>query len=167
MRPRRLNSRLRNPAYEMVPARKTRSNAGPSVGGLLRRFVREEDGTATLEFVIWVPTFAAILLLAADLALSLFTYSRMWDISRETARRVAVGEIAIDQAESIVNGLLPNYGTFEVSVAENDDKNVAVAIQGISVSPFVGTLDLLRSQNMVVVHAARMEGGVTNESTGS
>ncbi|WP_177208320.1 TadE/TadG family type IV pilus assembly protein [Tropicimonas isoalkanivorans] len=43
----------------------------------------------TIEFVLWLPLFALLLLLAADATLAFMRQSQMWQVSRETARVVS------------------------------------------------------------------------------
>ena len=129
-----------------------------------RRFFREEKGTASIEFAIWVPTVAAILLLVTDLALCLFAYMQMSDVARDTARRVSVGDMTLAEGKAHVDSRLPNYGVFQVSVTEVGTSDIAVAIEGNNISPFVGTLDLLSVGKMSVTHQTRMEGGVASSS---
>lgn len=131
----------------------------------LRRFHREDAGTASLEFVIWVPTVAAMLVLVADLALCLFAYTHMWKVARDTTRLVSVGEIAVDEGKSYIQAKLPNYGVYQVSVTEVGTSDISVSITGNSISPFIGTLDLLSVGTMGVTHTTRMEGGVAANNT--
>jgi Flp pilus assembly protein TadG len=53
------------------------------------RFMKADEGSVTIEFVLWLPLFALLLLLAADATLAFMRQSQMWQVSRETARVVS------------------------------------------------------------------------------
>jgi len=55
----------------------------------LSRFVREENGTSTIEFVFMVPLFVALVLLVTDASLLFLRHSTLMNISRDTARVVS------------------------------------------------------------------------------
>ncbi|WP_089232082.1 TadE/TadG family type IV pilus assembly protein [Tropicimonas sediminicola] len=56
---------------------------------MTRRFLKSERGSVTIEFVMWLPFFAFLLLFAADASLVFMRQSQMWQVSRETARVIA------------------------------------------------------------------------------
>jgi Flp pilus assembly protein TadG len=47
-----------------------------------KRFAKDEKGTATIAFVLWVQMFFLILFFTLDVTLSLVAHSRMWDVAR-------------------------------------------------------------------------------------
>lgn len=55
----------------------------------MRRFARATDGGVTVEFVLWLPVFLAVLMLATDASLLFLRQSNFWSAARETARIVA------------------------------------------------------------------------------
>ena len=55
-------------------------------------FLRREDGTVTLEFVIWIPVFLIILAFIADAATTFLIQSSMWNAAMDCARRMSVGQ---------------------------------------------------------------------------
>ncbi|NNU82083.1 hypothetical protein HMH01_16725 [Halovulum dunhuangense] len=69
-----------------------------------RRFVRDENGAAAIEFVIWLPAFMLILAFVLDVSLSMLAHSRMWDVARDTVRQISLRSLnaaeAVTYAES-------------------------------------------------------------------
>ena len=51
----------------------------------MKRFGRDESGTVTVEFVLWVPFIFAFVLIAADATLAFMRQSQMWQVPRERA----------------------------------------------------------------------------------
>ena len=69
-------------------------------------FGKRDDGSASIEFVLWMPTFMFLLMLAIDASLLFMNQSNYWSVSRDTARLVArhamTAEVAQDYAEAKV-----------------------------------------------------------------
>lgn len=57
------------------------------------RFVRDEDGTVAVEFVLWIPIIVALLATAIDAAALYITHTEMTNVARDTARRMVTGVI--------------------------------------------------------------------------
>ena len=87
-----------------------------SVATNLRRRLAREDGGATVEFVLWTPLYVALIGFVADVSLSITQTSMMWDVARDTSRRVAVGELEPEAAETYAKSQLPPAETTIVSV---------------------------------------------------
>jgi Flp pilus assembly protein TadG len=62
------------------------------------RFLRDEGGSATIEFVLWVPVFVVLLIATTDATILYLSHTEMWNVSRDIARRIAVGDITADEA---------------------------------------------------------------------
>lgn len=60
---------------------------------ILSRFAKKEDGNATVEFVLWLPLIAGIIVGALDLNMISLTQSNMWTVARDTVRRISTGEL--------------------------------------------------------------------------
>ena len=65
----------------------------------VRRFKKEEDGSASVEFVLWMPVFVAILMLTIDASLLFMNQSNYWSVSRDTARLVSRHALNEDEAK--------------------------------------------------------------------
>ena len=97
--------------------------------GTASRFLRDERGSATIEFVLWVPVFAAILIAAIDATVLYLHHTEMWNVARDVARRVAVGDITEAQAADYVEQELSLYAdSYSVSTSEPSDPDVTIAI---------------------------------------
>lgn len=68
----------------------------------IHAFIRDDRGTGTLEFVLWVPVVVFILLAVVDATVLYLHHTEMWNISRDVARRIAVGEITEAEAEETI-----------------------------------------------------------------
>lgn len=67
----------------------------------LATWLRDERGAQTVEFVLWVPIITALLLLVADAATLYITHNEMWNVARDTARRMSTGQLAsAEEAEA-------------------------------------------------------------------
>ena len=65
-----------------------------------RGFRDDEAGSATVEFVLWLPIFVAILGLMVDATLMLHMQARLWDIARSATRQVALAAMDETAAET-------------------------------------------------------------------
>jgi Flp pilus assembly protein TadG len=55
----------------------------------LRPFVRDE-GTVTVEFMLWIPLIFTIILFTVDVALIYLKQADMWNVARDISRRMSV-----------------------------------------------------------------------------
>ena len=109
---------------------------------------RDERGAAAIEFAFVIPVVVLILTGIIQLGALLFLQSNMGDVARDTARRLAVGEITVAEAPSYAGGQLVSWGgTFTVTTAMPDpaDPNdrditvqVSVPIADVSLVDIVG-----------------------------
>jgi Flp pilus assembly protein TadG len=75
--------------------------SGSVSGRAFRRFLRDESAAVTVEFVLWLPLFILILFLIVEVSLLFLTQSNMWNVARDTARRIATHEF--DQTEAVTH----------------------------------------------------------------
>ncbi|NOX41127.1 MAG: pilus assembly protein [Alphaproteobacteria bacterium] len=94
----------------------------------LRRFAKNDEGNATVEFVLWLPLIMGIIVGAFDLNIVLMTQSNMWTVARDTARRVAIGELDASTGQAYALSKL-NYMNFEYGVDITVGDNVVVDIK--------------------------------------
>ena len=73
-------------------------------------FLRDEYGGVTVEFVVWVVPFMAMLALIVDASILYLTHTEMWNVARDVARRLAIGDITIPQAYDYAEEELFLYG---------------------------------------------------------
>lgn len=131
--------------------------------GNLRSFLRCEAGAITLDFVIWVPVFCAILAFAADVSLTFYGYSRMWDVARDTGRRVATGQFDATEGQVYALQQLPLTSSFTVDIDDSstDDIVVTISTQGMGLvfgNAFWGAMDVFSETSLSATYTMRKEG---------
>lgn len=69
----------------------------------LKKFCRKEEGSTTIEFILWIPIFVIIVGLVIDLCFLFLAQSRLYDVTAEGVRRWAVLQIKTGtEAETFV-----------------------------------------------------------------
>lgn len=63
-----------------------------------KSFLAEEHGGVTVEFVLWLPVFAALIAGAVDISLAFMNQSNYWNVARDTARLVSRHALTSAQA---------------------------------------------------------------------
>ena len=59
-------------------------------------FLGDEKAAVTIEFVLWVPIFVGLFVFVTDASIIYLTHSEMWNVARDTTRRITTGEITND-----------------------------------------------------------------------
>ena len=94
------------------------------------QFLRDEHGSATIEFVLWVPVFVILLVATTDATILYLHHTEMWNVSRDVARRVAVGDLTESQAATVVQNELFLYSNaYTVATSNPTELNVQIMIQ--------------------------------------
>jgi len=94
------------------------------------QFLRDERGSATIEFVLWVPIFVVVLVAATDATVLYLHHTEMWNVSRDVARRVAVGDMNESDAVTVVQNEMFLYSrAYTVSTSNPADLDVQIMIQ--------------------------------------
>lgn len=104
--------------------------------GRLRRLLRSQAGTVTVEFVIWMPVFVAIIALTSDAAKLYLTQADMHNVARDTARRMATGELtSISAAQDYAAGqlLYPSL-TYSYNITKVTDTTTNVTDDTVEIS---------------------------------
>jgi Flp pilus assembly protein TadG len=103
---------------------------------LLKRFARSTRGVLTIEFVIWIPIFMVILAFTADACKLYLTQADMWDVARDTARRISTGQYCNNvDAESYARAQLLYPLTYRFSIVKgaSDVVEISTPVAGASV----------------------------------
>lgn len=79
----------------------------------LRSFIAETNGSATVEFVIWVPLFAFLLMLTVNASFAFMDLTLMQNAARDGARGMAAGDFGPNAVEQMVKAQLPG-GNYDV-----------------------------------------------------
>ena len=97
---------------------------------LVSQFLRDERGSATIEFVLWVPIFVVILVAATDATILYLHHTEMWNVSRDVARRVAVGDMTEADAVTVVQNEMYLYSrAYTVSTSNPTELDVKIMIR--------------------------------------
>ena len=99
--------------------------------GKFKKFIKDDAGSTTAEFVLWVPVFMLFLILTADVSLALYRYSNIYYVARHTARQVAVRQWSFSEAITKATARTTFSGVKPIiSVRPSDDfKAVIVVIE--------------------------------------
>lgn len=65
---------------------------------MIAAFLKDQRGSSTVEFVIWIPLFVFFLAATIDASMLYLTQTEMWNVARDTARRVTTGQLPTEQA---------------------------------------------------------------------
>lgn len=111
---------------------------------LPRKFVKDETGSVTIEFVLWVPVFVLILAITVDATILFMTQANLWSIARDTTRQMATGLFSDAQAEDYaLDRMAPSWGgDTEITASRTGTRvKIVMSVPIADVSPFniVGT----------------------------
>ena len=87
-------------------------------------FLRDDRGSQTLEFLLWLPIICALLVIISYASILYTTHTEMWNVARDTARRMTTGVLeagvpAEDYAQSQLK-LYEFFGSgYEVTATED------------------------------------------------
>ncbi len=95
----------------------------------LRRFIRDQTGTATIEFVLWVPVYVILLVAVTDASILYLSHTEMWNAARDTARRISVGALtAADAPDRAREKLLLSGRTYTVAASDAGPVIVEISV---------------------------------------
>lgn len=122
----------------------------------LRKFGSTETGSATIEYVLWLPFFLMFTLFVVDASVTLQQHARVWDTARYTARLVATGDASESAAIRYAKDKLS--GSYNVSIDTETDSNlVIVSIVGVGGLSISTPLDLLGDPKLAATYTMRNE----------
>ena len=95
----------------------------------LRRFIRDQTGTATIEFVLWVPVYVILLVAVTDASILYLTHTEMWNAARDTARSISVGTLnAAGAPDHAGKKLLLSGRTYTLAVSDTGPVIVEISV---------------------------------------
>ena len=102
-------------------------------------FLRDDRGSQTIEVVLWIPIFVALLVIVIDASMLYLTQTEMWNVARDTARRVTTGKFeTTTDAENYANQQLHLYsnnnGLYTVNVTDGAVVQVVISVGAGDVS---------------------------------
>ena len=132
--------------------------------GKIKTFLRQEDGTSTIEFVLWLPIVVLILLLIVDSSMLFMSRSQAMRVLQDTNRLYSVGQFTGTPAERITKA--QNYalsrlrGLSTSATATTVETNRVVRTQATMETreiAQIGFLGLMIDTTMVVAAEHRVE----------
>jgi Flp pilus assembly protein TadG len=122
-------------------------------------FLRDDRGSQTIEFVLWLPIIGALLVIISYASILYTTHTEMWNVARDTARRMTTGVFDVtgvldeaaaqDYAQSQLK-LYEIFGTgYDVQVAEDTVASTMTVVITLGVTDgsfdagFIGALSLV------------------------
>ena len=137
-----------------------RRRAPPGASGLRR----DERGMAAVEFALVLPVLILVLAGVIQFGSMFFVQNNMTDVARDSARRLAVGELTAAETQQYAQNALVDWGiTYTVVVTEPnpidpDDKDITVTISApMRQASLVNLLDLPDTQVLSAAVTARQE----------
>ena len=122
------------------------------------RFKREDDGSVSIEFVLWFPVFIALLMVVTDLTFIYTTNANMWDAARDYARKMSIRDMDAAEAKTEIEskGELWSFTGFVAEAV--DGSTVVVEIKApIRNASVFGMLDAVLDDDLVARVAMRRE----------
>ncbi|MWB77753.1 hypothetical protein GLS40_06930 [Pseudooceanicola sp. 216_PA32_1] len=98
-------------------------------GDRTRAFIRNEEGSVTLEFLLWFPLVVFLFLAILDFAYAFTLNASMWQQTRVAARAMSMHELSKVEAEQFIrDGLSWSGKNFDVNISETK-RTVSVSIK--------------------------------------
>lgn len=134
-------------------------------------FLRDERGSQSIEFMLWIPMLAALLVTVIDATTLYFAHAEMENIARDTARRMMTGTIGNkEDAVTYASWRLSNYDYPHTVTATWDSNNshvVKIAADVDDAAPFGYLIRAALSQSIIAQVAMRGDPNVSGSpSTG-
>ena len=105
-----------------------------------RRFLEDDNGSATIEAVLWLPLFFAIILVVMDASMAFNAQTRAMRIVQDTNRAFAVGRIAtLAEAEPMMLARVAGISPGAAAASEVVD---GIAMMGDILEEYEGRFDL-------------------------
>ncbi len=122
-------------------------------------FARDRSGVAAVEFAFVVPVLVTLLTGIIQLGGIMFVQNNMGDVSRETARSLAVGELTSAEAQQFAEDRLFSWGgsytvTVTYPVPEDVSVEIEIAMADVALLDYLG---LFQTGNLRAVTTMRVE----------
>jgi Flp pilus assembly protein TadG len=131
-------------------------------------FLRDDRGSQSIEYVLWVPIFVALLIIVMDASTLYITQTEMENVARDTARRIVKG-LPPDLAKAHALNTM-SLRDFPYSVAATFDltigADVTIAVQSGAIS-ILGYLNPLTINGTTIRARVIMRPDPTVDYSGS
>ena len=93
-------------------------------------FLRDQRGSQTIQFVLFVPLFMLLLVIVTDASILYLTSSEMENVARDTARRMAAKQLTSEtEAEAYAASQLTMYpNTYALSASYDPNGQMVMVI---------------------------------------
>ncbi len=129
-----------------------------------RALWRDRDGASAVEFAFIVPILLLLFSGIVQFGSIMFLENHMTNVSRETTRRIAVGDLTQADAPNSAQQALVNWGvTYNVNVAAvdvgggNQDITVTISLP-MAEAALMDVLGVFQSGNLTAAVTMRQEG---------
>ncbi len=93
-------------------------------------FLGDDKGSESIQLVLWVPLFVFLLVIVTDASILYLNHTEMWNVARDTARRMAAGQLtSAADAESYAAGQLTMHDNpYQVTATHDPIASMEVVI---------------------------------------
>ena len=129
----------------------------------LRSFLEDEAAAITIEWVMWIPAYAAVLTIIVDASLMFTSYAGLWEAAHDTSRQLSRGEMSLSDGEFYGTQKAWVWATNPDVTAEFVDCNkvqVQVAVAASELAPF-GFLGFAHTFDIVATTTHFLESEAT------
>ncbi len=93
-------------------------------------FLDDDKGSETIQFVMWVPLFAFLLVIVTDASILFLNHTEMWNVARDTARRMAAGQLtsAADAESYAAEQLTLHDNPYQITATRDPNAKMEVVI---------------------------------------
>ena len=103
---------------------------------LIKRFLKDEGASVTLETLMWIPIYVIMLGLVIDSSSIALTQSRMQAAVSDAARLVAIGRLTDTQAIALIQSRAYDVETFTASI--NTENSIVTATVTMPLGDLIG-----------------------------
>ncbi|QHQ36139.1 TadE/TadG family type IV pilus assembly protein [Algicella marina] len=107
------------------------------------RLLKEEDGSSTVEIALWLPIFFLIIATSVDFSLIFSKNAQMWDVARDSARRMATYSMDGEEAKTYAHSRVRNTAdSVEVQTLDEGEEvivTISVPIEDTAFFSFIAT----------------------------
>ena len=86
----------------LAPSARTRTPAARKNRAGLRRRLKDESGSVTVEYVIWLPLIIGLALLLFEATVVFMTQATHWRVANHASRAVTTGQMTMAEAKTMV-----------------------------------------------------------------
>jgi Flp pilus assembly protein TadG len=120
--------------------------------GYLKRFRRDEHGSATIEAVLWLPMFVIFFVMIADVSLVFFRQTEVLRVVQDANRALSVGRFSgpAETEEYVRTVIAPLTTRAQVTTTVNSGVIDTVALVPVEDLVAVGMFNFLNGYNIAV-----------------